>query len=260
MIKRLFLILVFILAANPCIAVNYCLDANAVACFLMTEGSGTTVADASGNDGALSFAGTPDWDTTDVSFAIAGSAPNSINFNGTDEWLYHADGKSTDISGADQPITVCAWVSPDRTDGNNMGIVTKYTHGNESYNMYKYSGGYAGNLTPDGSTNSEAYGTTNPAIPSWTHVCFVYNDTDIRLYLNAVLDENGADNPKTYSSGIYAGTSPFFVGKYIGPSSVDYCFDGKITEVAVFSRALALSEIKDIYNFGLTGRRVMVIP
>ena len=58
-------------------------------------------------------------------------------------------------------------------------------------------------ISSDGTTLTSAIGSTVLMEDFWYHVAMVYDDTDIRLYVNGVLDANGSDNPKAYTAGIY---------------------------------------------------------
>lgn len=81
------------------------------------------------------------------------------------------------------------------------------------------------------------------------HLACVYNDTDIRIYVDGVLD-TGADNPKAHTTGIFNSNASFIVGDGGGLTNE---FDGLIDEVIIFDRALSAAEILNIYNDGIDG-------
>jgi hypothetical protein len=90
--KRLGLFLTILLWSGTAGATDYC--SQAVGCWLFTDtdyngGAGTTVDDASpnSNTGTFKGAGEPAWNTDDVSFGTSGSAPNSVDFDGSNDYI-----------------------------------------------------------------------------------------------------------------------------------------------------------------------------
>ena len=69
------------------------------------------------------------------------------------------------------------------------------------------------------------------------------------LYLNGVVDTNGASNPKSYSDDIHNGGADF----YIGGSGTLYSWDGLIDEPILFNDALIGAEILEMYQNGIDG-------
>ena len=105
-----------------------------------------------------------------------------------------------------------------------------------------------------GTAGTNAWGTTHMTTATWYHLAYVYNDTDVRLYLNGLLDANatGPVNPLAFTAGIAAGTAKFIIGANDGTSIANY-FDGLIDDVAIFNRALTAAEVLAIKNYGVTG-------
>jgi RHS repeat-associated protein len=100
-------------------------------------------------------------------------------------------------------------------------------------------------VSSNGSTYASAYG--NDAISTgsvWYYLSMVYNDTDVRVYVNGVLDTNGSNNPVTYNTGIFSNNSGFVVGAM---GSISQYYDGLIDEVRVADDARSAAEIKFEY-------------
>ncbi len=112
----------------------------------------------------------------------------------------------------------------------------------------------AGNAIRANEGTTSAGGATNVATGEWTHGGGVYNDTDIRVYRNGSLDNNGASNPRTYSAGISEEPSVFAIGAYFNgyPTSARE-IDGHVDDVGVFDRELSSTEVDDIYTNGMAG-------
>ena len=81
----------------------------------------------------------------------------------------------------------------------------------------------------------------NAALPmnQWSMVALSYDGTNRRIYLNGVLDATGTAPPIT---GDDTGSA---IGSVVGPNAT---FSGRIDEVMIYNRALATSEILDLYN------------
>lgn len=173
------------------------------------------------------------------------------------EWLQAADGGSTDISGADQELSICAWVNREFPGtGSQEMVVSKYlTNVSDDRQYYLSVVGSTRRvwftISSDGTSGNtvSANGLARIEDVEWHHICGVYNDIDMRIYVDGVLDSNGAENPKTYSSGIYNGTAVFAIGARfdaIGTSNSEW--DGPIDEVMIFDRALTANEVFEIYG------------
>ncbi|MDP3723212.1 MAG: LamG-like jellyroll fold domain-containing protein [Candidatus Omnitrophota bacterium] len=157
------------------------------------------------------------------------------------------------ITGADQPIAVSAWVKPAGV-GSPMGIVSlsKPEHRHwllalDSANKVVFS------LSENGTAERNAVGATALVPGTWYQVAGVYNDTEIRVYVNGLLDSS-TSNPLAHTQGIFpweADTDrPNFAIGHTGDPGAGF-FNGLIDEVAVFSRALAPADVASVYEKGL---------
>ena len=78
-------------------------------------------------------------------------------------------------------------------------------------------------------------GKTEIPMRTWTHVVLVRQGESIRAYLNGILEISG-ESPIRYS--------PRFETLYVGGhNDKEFCFEGRIDEVAVYSRALTSDQI-----------------
>lgn len=178
------------------------------------------------------------------------------------EYFTHADGLSTDINGADQTISFGVWVKVESTTGVH-NLISKY-RANTTLRQYKLwiddnadAEKVFCALSSIGSDATAAATADNTIEDGGEYdIWCVYDDTDIRIYINGVLSSNGASNPKAYTSGIHDSTTPFILGaegditNYIGGY-----VDAKTDKSGVFDRALSAAEILEIHNYGLQGRR-----
>jgi hypothetical protein len=176
---------------------------------------------------------------------------------GDADYLQHADGGSTDISGANQKISFCAWFKKESAISTQYVLGKFDTGGNQR--QYAMSNELSGSavlrchIDDNGTGAIVAVGATALSTATWYHGCGVSNDTDIRAYLNGSLDSNGASNPIAYTAGIYAGTAPFLVGASFNSGAYANGMDGLIDDVAVFDRELTSAEVSDIFTNGIAG-------
>lgn len=223
--------------------VNYCADTNNKGCALMEDSGNET--DRGLGDDYTETGGTIPQDT-DRKFG-----DYSRDFELSDsEWLEQADGLATDIHGADQDLSIVFWMKTEGTTTvNSTGLVNKYNGigNNRQYSVtLKNTKVVQVVLSSTGANYGVAYGVTNVVDQAWHHVAVVYNDTDIRIYIDGVLDSNGVNNPKAWTLGIYNGGAVFTIG-----TSLTVYFDGKIDDLGIFDRALTPFDVFDIYTRGL---------
>jgi hypothetical protein len=172
--------------------------------------------------------------------------------SGSSQSLSIADGSQTglDVTG---DLSICLWVKPESTPGTDRTFVSKYvlTGDQRQYVFQVLSTGEIDCvLSPDGTSGiTRATGASTLGTGTWKHIAVVYNGTDIRLYINGVLDSNGASNPKAYTGGIFNGSGTFRIGAFGNTPSEFY--DGLMDEVAIFDRELTAAEVNGIYNDGI---------
>ncbi len=204
----------------------------------------TTWTDGSGNGYTLTA-------SASAPTAVAGHGGGNnqaANFNSAStQYLYIADASapSLDITGN---ITISAWIKATTiTGGIYYHIIAKLGATSFSYDLYiDNNGKLEGRISSDGSTVTAAIGAATLVAGTWYHVAAVYNGTDIRLYINGVLDSNGANNPKACTGSIYSGSSDFCIG--IKSDKAANPFNGVIDDAAVWDRALSASEVSTLYG------------
>lgn len=231
-------------------ATDYTADPNCVAAWYM---NGTSVeTDRSDNSEDLTASGTAPSQNSDVPSGYSGYSRLFVEASTT--YLTHADGGSTDISGANQAISYCCWIKFVTVD-SGCGFIAKYTPtSDKQYCMFfaQLADQIKIILSDDGSTQTECLSSVGSADFSsgWHHFAVVYNDTDIRFYFDGVLDSNGANNPKAYTSGLYDGGGAF----YLGRTDTVY-LDGYMDEAIILNRALSAVEVVEIYTHGIDGTK-----
>jgi hypothetical protein len=188
------------------------------------EGTGTTTADSSGNNNTGTLNNDPTWTT--------GKYGNAISFDGTNDYIYLAsDTVSTNT------ITVCAWMYPKvlnqwRMIIGNARFFFGVSNANNSLALFSDSSKY----------NAVASANNSISLNIWQHICGVrLSDGSTSLYIN------GTQSGTSGNSGIPV----IGFGLAIGAADVfgDYTFNGLIDEVRIYNRALAASEVLELYNY-----------
>lgn len=217
-------------------------DANLQGYWLLDEASGTR-ADSSDNGNTLA-------DNNTVGYENNARIGEAADFElDQSEYLSIADGSQTGLD-ITNSMTLLAQVVPE-TIGSLMVIAGKYNTGtaDRSYQLrIGTDGSLQALISDDGTSYAHAYTQANTLgtdIGYW--VGFVYDGTDIRLYVNGhLLGAN--NNPETYSSGVNDSAAPFQIGAREGATNL---YDGLANKVQVFDRALSEGEMLSIAENGL---------
>ena len=195
-----------------------------VAAYAFDEGSGTTVADASGNGHPGTIANT--------TWAASGKYGKALQFNGSNALVTVPDAASLHLSSG---MTLEAWVNPSTVDSSWRDVIYK---GNDNYYLEATSSS-AGH--PDagmiaGGSYAEAYGTDPLPANSWSYLAETYDGSTLRLYVN------GSQVASTAHTGtIASSTNPLQIG---GDSIYGQFFAGLIDEVRVYNVARSAAEIQ----------------
>ena len=199
--------------------------------YRLGESSGTTMVDSSGNGRDGTFSGSP---TLGVASLLTGDANTCVDFDGSND-------VGTGVFGswaAATSFTVEAVIRPDSV-GNGAIIARRNVSSGDSWEFRVLSGKLNLNFIQGGSY--PGYSSTAAISTATTyHVAATYDGTNVRLYINGVLDSTHA-----YSSGFNSTSTPLSVGSIAdsgAPSAYDR-FDGKIDEAA-------------FYGFSLSGARI----
>jgi hypothetical protein len=179
---------------------------------------------------------------------VSGAVLASDRF-GNANAAYRFDGSGSNIdlpldSFSPTNLTFSAWINPG-TLGTRKMIVGKLTG-------FDTSGNVALELRNDilamQFNNGDTYetwhttlGSTSLVVNTWYHVAATYDGSELKVFLNGVLDGSLA-----YSQGLGANTIPWMIGvhaSYDGGYWPGFTFEGLIDDVRVYNRALSGAEI-----------------
>ncbi|MFH0701391.1 MAG: LamG domain-containing protein [Candidatus Woesearchaeota archaeon] len=157
------------------------------------------------------------------------------------------DSDSLDLTG---DMSIELWVNPGETQKQYADILSKHTPGGYAIeqndnNVNQYAFGWAIGKDPDVWAN--ATGTVQLTANTWQHLAIVKTGADVTYYLNGV---------KNFSStgageNIAINNNPLKLGDWAGGSNRQ--FNGMLSDVAIYSRALTIDEVKAHYTSSTKG-------
>jgi len=162
----------------------------------------------------------------------------ALDFDGVDDYVEVPDSASLDIS---DEITMTAWIKMTATD-QDWNLAMK----NQAYFLIEADSGNASvpycGLYIGGAWQSFDFGHDAGWFKGeFHHVAMTYDGSNVRTYIDGDLDQ-------TYSQTGTIDTSDWFLG--IGTNSYlqSRWFEGTISLVRIYDRALSSSEIQAYYN------------
>ncbi len=223
-------------------------EANLVAYYLMSDGSGTSLLDDGATTNNLTISGA----TWVASNAFAGPR-QALNFDGTNDYV----NCNNPLNITDNTMSVESWIYPTNFKSDswlNTILGNDYWGGagsrSEGY-VFRY-GGANGNLDFVMSSQSDANWHVASAsgvltLNKWQHVAAIYNGTSVKLYVNGIEVASAA-----YSHNIYASTQNASISNSAG-DPLNRLMVGKIDELRVWGDARTASEIRENMMTTLTG-------
>src|SRR6516162_5197923 len=195
-----------------------------VAAFGFDEGSGSSVADASGNGNTGTISG--------ATWVAAGKFGKALQFNGTSARVNVPDAASLHLTTG---LTLEAWVNPSTVSNVWRDVIYK---GNDNYYL---EGTSANGSKPDGGliaggTYADAYGTAALPANTWSYLAETYDGSTLRLYVNGTQVASTA-----HTGSIATSTNQLQIG---GDSLYGQHFAGLIDEVRVYNVALTVAQIQ----------------
>lgn len=166
------------------------------------------------------------------------------------EYLEHADGGSTEINGANQAITIVAWYQSESQAANHDFIGKFNSATNQRQYVLRYNvtnDGFVFQISNDGTNGANVAGLTDLALATFYHVAAVYDDVDLKLYVNGVQDAT----PTAFTNGLFNSTATFCIGASACNGTPTAHMDGILDDMGVFNTAKDSTDINRYMELGL---------
>jgi hypothetical protein len=210
-------------------------SAEVVAVWLMDEGSGEEIGDASGNGHTGDFFGDPGWDD--------GKFGKGVLFHGAPD---HIEAPDPDHELTPPNITLMAWIKLDNISGTHS-ILEQYDWAGDLGTHVLRTNGANVEFNVIWGVEAPLAGGGTLTADEWIHVAGTYDGADLTLWIDGEKAGEGKDpqkralNPsnKSLSFGVRGDTKDI------------HWMQGIIDEAAIFDEALSQNEIKNIMDNGL---------
>ena len=193
-------------------------------------GSGTSWTDLSGNSNNGTLTNGPTYNSDNG---------GSIVFDGTDDVVSISDSSSIDVT---PTVTISAWINPSGFGENNFGRILD---SDDSYNFFLDNSTVTSGIRYWPNAGNALSVANCVTLNEWANFVAVHSGSNVTIYKNGVsIGTSGSFStlPST-SSGITIGNS----------NDGDRTFQGKISQVLVYNKALTAAEVEQNYN-ALKGR------
>ena len=193
--------------------------------------------DGNSNDSVGSNNGT---DTSITYGSSYGKIGQGAGFNGSNSGVDLGNFTGVNSSSA---MTVSAWVK--KTSNINYGMIIAKGDVSAAGGVFELRNtGTTGKYEINIRTTVVKDCLATSVIPTgvWTHILAVYNGSDLRIYINGVLENTTA----SVTGNLNSATTT----TYLGRRTDGYYFGGALDEVGIWSRALSSTEVGELYNSG----------
>jgi hypothetical protein len=224
-------------------------EANLLAYYKMSDGSGTTVTD---NSTSASYSATLHTTLATSAYWIPSGAfadsRECLEFNGTDNYVDCGNGANIQFNGT-QSFTVEAWVKP--TAAQWGSVISKFQHHSthEGYSLEMFSDYRISLLLGNNWSDWDDFTSTNTlTVNTWNHIAATYDGSTVKLYINGRLETSAA-----WTNGITDSGTDLVIGARMGTTVFSTFFLGNIDEARVWGTALSEAQIRESMCRPLSG-------
>src|SRR5262249_26033569 len=133
-------------------------------------------------------------------------SPAGLNFNGTSSYVSVPTSASLNPT---EQMTIEAWIKPNTDDNLEDGIAGTWTDPSSySYLLWTFEKKASFFVAHPGGTYAATVGTTTLQAGQWYHLTGTFDGTNIRLYVNGVLEATTAS-----PGALWTNTQPFLIGR-----------------------------------------------
>lgn len=204
-------------------------SADMVAHWTFDEGAGLTAYDSAGDNDGTIYGAT--WTT--------GKIGGALSFNGTNNYVDVPDDPSLRFDQYDS-FSIAFWAKPvvdgyviSKMRASGLGIFGYLAAYYKSADIFGYV------VEESGCSSVSIYSNTVPP-GSWYHVAAVYDNGDMKLYLNGQLADTGTFTDDT---GTTTPDGDLCIGARAYDGIRDGYFNGSIDDVRIYNNALSQAEV-----------------
>jgi hypothetical protein len=210
-----------------------------IAHWKLDEGSGVVAYDSVGMNHGIVYG--PNWTT--------GVLDGALDFNGVDDYVQANDDPSLRFDQYSS-FAISYWANPVSEDLQSHTVVAKM-RGAEQVGQFSYEAKWNGSdsgfrfVAGKSFVGSTAVVSEAVSTGSWYHVVGVYDNNDMKIYLNGNFSDGatfGFDTGSTAPDG-----NPVIGARQYNSTTEEY-FEGKIDDVRIYDQALSEGEVLLLYQ------------
>lgn len=250
MMRKIALVILFLLLSTPAFSTDWCSHANIIACYRF-DPEADKLKDNSANTHDLSVNDAPTYQTSGC------HENNCYEFDGSNDVLYASD--HNDFTPAN--LTACGWFNTDTAPGNHLteGVISHYNKNSQrswALNITEVGASeiyLVGTVSNNGNYNGDyaVEGATQISTSTWYHACLVFDaSAEVEIFLNGSSEGTAASAPASLHNSTYHITLGH---QYENIANSEAIFDGHLDEFGIFGVDLDTTDINDIMDNGLSG-------
>jgi hypothetical protein len=192
-------------------------------------GSGNTIYDLSGRGNNGTINGATYWS----------DGRGSFYFDGNDSYIINSSTQNLPIGSSSRTVELWVYLINNTNNFIQMGGSPGQKYIIQYYNIsginYLFTDGVNGN------NNISITESMFPVLNSWNHIIFGNSGQNYFYYLNNSLKKSG-----TWPTSINTNGQKYIIGKR--DDSASNTFNGKVSSVKIYNRALSANEVSQNYN------------
>lgn len=170
----------------------------------------------------------------------------SIQFDGVDDYISLPNNSTLKPAN----ITVSAWVKPGLLNKNQVIFDGGYYNSENGYILFIENTNKFSFYIRNSVNNTQGVGVRTVIsntifnTNNWYNITGIYNGSIVYIYINGILENSGLmPNPINYTN-----STNFWIGNYASFPNVGLIFQGNISQIQLYNRALSDSEVLQNYN------------
>jgi len=173
-------------------------------------------------------------------WARLASSLYKLDFDGSATLVTISDTSSLNLTAS---MSIVAWVYADDFVNDYMHVCAKIGGSTNGYHIGKQSGVNKLDFTIGDGVDWQSATTDILAAKTWYCIVGTYDETNIKIYRNAMLEDSQAQSAPADSSG-----SNLIIGRHTSLTQTARFWKGSIALLRIYNKALCLCDIKKIYE------------